>query len=62
MRSRDALESALGRPESYAHYEVSGYRVTATDRELADWIIGLGRAVIPQATADEIRPRLHRIG
>jgi death-on-curing family protein len=78
LRSRDALEGALGRPQSYAPYEeadmalqaavlahgiaetqpfidgnkrtaliamltfleLNGFRVTACDPELAEWIIG----------------------
>jgi death-on-curing protein len=96
LRSRDALEGALGRPQSYAHYEhadlalqaavlahgiaetqpaldgnkrlalvamltfleLNGFRVTATDPELADWIIGFSRGVCPHETAELIRPRL----
>jgi death-on-curing protein len=96
LRSRDALEGALGRPASYAHYEqadlvlqstvlahgiaetqpfidgnkrtaliailtfleINGYRVEATDRELANWILGFSRGTTPQETADVIRPRL----
>jgi death-on-curing protein len=96
LRSREALEGALSRPESYAHYEqadlalqatvlahgiaesqsfidgnkrtalvamltfleVNGYRVRATDRELADWIFSFSRGTTPQELADTIRPRL----
>jgi death-on-curing family protein len=92
LRSRDALEGALGRPASYAHYgqgdlalqatvlahgiaetqpfvdgnkraalvamlaflEINGYRVNATDRELADWIIGFSRGATPQEIAETI--------
>ncbi len=96
LRSRPALEGALARPASYAHYqdadlaqqaavlahgiaesqafldgnkrlalvamltflEANGYRVDATDPELADWIIGLSSGLTPEQLADEIRPRL----
>ncbi len=96
LRSRDALEGALGRPQSYAHYEhadlalqaavlahgiaetqpvidgnkrlalvamltfleLNGFKVKATDPELADWIIGFTRGVSPHRTAELIRPRV----
>lgn len=96
LRSRDALEGALGRPASYAHYEdadlalqatvlahgiaetqsfidgnkrtaliamltfleINGYRIEATDRELADWILGFSRGATPEDTVEAIRPRL----
>jgi death-on-curing protein len=96
LRSRDALEGALGRPASYAHYEladvalqasvlahgiaetqafvdgnkrtalvamltfleINGFRVRATDPELAEWIIGFSRGATPQEIAELIRPRL----
>jgi death-on-curing protein len=99
LLSRDALEGALGRPASYAHYkhgdltlqatvlahgiaetqlfvdgnkwaalvamltflEINGYRVNATDRELADWIIGFSRGGTPQEIAEAIRSRLAHI-
>ena len=38
--------------------EINGYRVEATDRELADWIIGFSRGTTPEQTAVLIRPRL----
>lgn len=38
--------------------EANGYRVGATDSELADWIIGLSSGLTPEQLADEIRPRL----
>ena len=38
--------------------EINGYRVEATDRELADWILGFSRGATPQETAEAIRPRL----
>jgi death-on-curing protein len=99
LRSRDALEGALGRPAHYAHYEqadlslqaavlahgiaetqpfidgnkraalvamltfleINGYRVRATDRELADWIISLSRATSPEELAEMLRDRLSEI-
>jgi prophage maintenance system killer protein len=38
--------------------EINGYRIEATDPELADWIIELGRGGTPEQLADHIRPRL----
>lgn len=38
--------------------ELNGFRVTARDPELAEWIIGFSRGVKPQATAELIRARL----
>lgn len=38
--------------------EANGYRVDATDPELADWIIGLSGELTPEQLADRIRPRL----
>jgi death-on-curing protein len=38
--------------------EINGHRVNATDRELADWIIGFSRGATPQEIAGAIRPRL----
>jgi prophage maintenance system killer protein len=38
--------------------ELNGLRVSAADRELADWIIGFSCGVSPHETADLIRPRL----
>ena len=96
LRSRDALEGALGRPAHYAHYqqadlalqaavlahgiaetqpfidgnkrtalvamltflEINGYRVRATDPELADWIISLSRGTRPELLAETLRDRL----
>jgi death on curing protein len=96
LRSRSALEGALARPETYAHYQnadhalqaavlvhgiaesqpfldgnkrlslvamltfldANGYRVEATDPELADWIIRLSGGLTPEQLAALIRPRL----
>jgi death-on-curing protein len=38
--------------------EINGYRVRATDRELADWIVSFGSGATPLAVADGLRPRL----
>ena len=96
LRSSPALEGALDRPRTYAHYqnadlaaqaavlahgiaedqpfldgnkrlalvamltflEVNGYRVEATDPELADWIIALSDRLTPEALAERLRRRL----
>ena len=94
--SGPALEGALARPQSYAHYqdadlalqaavlahgiaegqpfldgnkrlalvamltflEANGYRIDATDPELADWIIGFSGDLTPEMLAEQLRPRL----
>ena len=99
LRDQAGLESALGRPRNYAHYqeadlalqaaalahgiaesqafidgnkrlalvsmltllEVNGYQVTATDPELADWIIGLSAGTSPEQLGDLIRSRLRAV-
>jgi death-on-curing family protein len=38
--------------------EANGYRVEATDPELAGWIIDLSATLMPEQLADAIRPRL----
>ncbi len=38
--------------------EANGYRVDATDPELADWIIALSGALTPEQLAERIRQRL----
>ena len=96
LRSRSALEGALARPASYAHYqnadlalqatvlahgiaesqgfldgnkrlalvamltflEANGYRVDASDPELAGWIIDLSADLTPEQLAEAIQPRL----
>lgn len=99
LRDQAGLESALGRPRNYTHYqeanlalqaatlahgiaesqafidgnkrlalvsmltflEVNGYQVTATDPELADWIIGLSAGTSPEHLAGLIRSRLRAV-
>lgn len=99
LRSRSALEGALARPVSYAHYqnadlalqaavlahgiaesqafldgnkrlalvamltflEANGYRVEATDPELAGWVIDLSASLTPEQLAEAIRPRLRTL-
>ena len=99
LRDQAGLESALGRPRNYAHYqeadlalqaaalahgiaesqafidgnkrlalvsmltflEVNGCRVTATDPELADWIIGLSAGTSPEQLGNLIRSRLRAV-
>ena len=99
LRDQAGLESALGRPRNYAHYqeadlalqaaalahgiaegqafidgnkrlalvsmltflEVNGHQVTATDPELADWIIGLSAGTSPEQLGDLIRSRLRAV-
>jgi death-on-curing protein len=100
LRDRAGLESALGRPRAYAHYEdadlalqaavlahgiaesqtfidankrlalvamltfleVNGYRVEASDPELADWILSLSTGTTPTQLAHLIRGRLRSLG
>ena len=100
LRNRAGLESALGRPRSYAHYEsadlslqaavlahgiaesqtfidgnkrlalvtmltfleVNGYRVEASDPELAGWIVSLSAGTTPEQLAQLIRDRRRPIG
>lgn len=96
LRSQDALEGAVGRPGSYAHYqqadlalqaavlahgiaetqpfvdgnnrtaliailtfiELNGHRLSASDPELAAWIISFSSGTTPEQIADQIRPRI----
>lgn len=96
LRDRGGLQSALGRPLSYAQYqdadlalqaavlahgiaesqtfldgnkrlalvvmltflEVNGFVVEASDRELADWILGLSSGTTPARLAETLRGRL----
>ena len=99
LRDQVGLESALGRPRNYTHYqeadlalqaavlahgiaesqafidgnkrlalvsmltflEVNGFEVSATDPELADWIIGLSAGTTPEELAELIRLRLQAV-
>lgn len=38
--------------------EANGYRIDATDPELADWIIGFSGDLTPEMLAEQLRPRL----
>ena len=38
--------------------EANGYRIEATDPELAEWIIGLSGGLTPEQLAERIRPLL----
>ena len=38
--------------------EANGYRVDATDPELADWIVALSGGLTPEQLAERIRQRL----
>lgn len=93
LRNRSGLESAIARPETYAHYEdadlasqaavlahgiaesqcfldgnkraaliamlafleVNGWRVEASDPELADWILSFSAGTAPEEVAVRIR-------
>ena len=41
--------------------EANGYRVEATDSELAGWIIDLSANLTPEQLAEAIRPRLRTL-
>ena len=100
LRNRAGLESAIARPETYAHYqdadlalqatvlahgiaegqqfidgnkrtaliamlvflEVNGWRVAASDPELADWILGFSRGGTPETVAKLLSAAMRRIG
>jgi death-on-curing family protein len=100
LRNRAGLESAIARPETYAHYqdaglalqatvvahgiaegqqfidgnkrtaliamlvflEVNGWRVEASDPELADWILSFSRGATPETVAKLVSAAMHRIG
>jgi death-on-curing protein len=100
LRNRAGLESALARPETYAHYqeadlalqaavlahgiaqgqqfidgnkrtalvamlvflEINGWRVDASDPELADWMLSFSRGATPETVAELLTPALRRIG
>ena len=99
LRSRAGLESAIARPETYAHYqdadlalqatvlahgiaegqpfidgnkrtaliamlvflEVNGWRVEASDPELADWILRFSRGATPEAVAKLVSSAMRSI-
>ncbi len=96
LRSQEALEGALARPASYAHYEqvdlalqaavlahgiaetqsfvdgnkrtaliamltsleLNGYQLSATDPELAAWMISFSSGSTPEDVAEQLRTRL----
>jgi death-on-curing family protein len=96
LRNHDGLESALARPETYAHYqdadlalqaavlahgiaegqqfidgnkraalvvmltflEINGWRVEASDPELADWILSFSAGATPGTVATLLRPAM----
>jgi len=98
MRNRAGLESALARPETYAHYqdadlalqatvlahgiaegqqfidgnkrtalitmlvflEINGWRIEASDPELADWILSFSRGATPEAVARPVSAAMRR--
>ncbi len=100
LRNRAGLESAIARPETYAHYqdadlalqatvlahgiaegqqfidgnkrtaliamlvflEVNGWRVEASDPELADWILSFSRGAKPEAAAKLVRAAMCLVG
>lgn len=51
LRSRDALTLL----------KVNGYELSATDPELAAWIINFSSGATPEQIADQIRTRIQRI-
>jgi death on curing protein len=100
LRNRAGLESAIARPETYAHYqdadlalqatvlahgiaegqqfidgnkrtaliamlaflEVNGWRVEASDLELADWILSFSRGATPETVAELVISAMRSIG
>ncbi len=98
LRNHDGLESALARPETYAHYqdadlalqaavlahgiaegqqfidgnkraalvvmltflEINGWRVEASDPELADWILSFSAGATSGTVATILRPAMRR--
>lgn len=99
LRNRAGLESALARPETYAHYqdadlalqaavlahglaegqqfidgnkrtaliamlaflEINGWRVEASDPELANWMLSFSAAVTPEAVAKRLARAMRSI-
>ncbi len=41
--------------------EINGYRVNATDRKLADWIVSFSAGATPQSVADKVRAHIDPI-
>jgi death on curing protein len=100
LRNRAGLESALARPEAYAHYqeadlglqaavlahgiaegqyfidgnkrtalitmlvflEINGWRIEASDSELADWILSFSRGTTPETVAALVVSAMRNIG
>ncbi len=100
LRNRAGLESAIARPETYAHYqdadlalqaavlghgiaegqqfidgnkrtalismlvflEINGWRVEASDPELADWILSFSLDATPEAVAKLVASAMRSIG
>lgn len=101
LRNRAGLESALARPETYAHYqqdadlalqaavlahgiaegqqfidgnkrtaliamlaflEINGWRVEASDPELADWILSFSAGTTPETVAQFLTSTMRSIG
>jgi death-on-curing family protein len=98
LRNHDGLESALARPETYAHYqdadlalqaavlahgiaegqqfidgnkraalvvmltflEINGWRVEASDPDLADWILSFSAGATPETVAMLLRAAMRR--
>jgi death-on-curing protein len=99
LRNRAGLESAIARPETYAHYqdadlalqaavlahgiaegqqfidgnkrtalivmltflEINGWRLEASDPELADWILSFSRGTTPEAVSEFVNAAMRRI-
>lgn len=100
LRNRAGLESALARPETYAHYqdadlalqaavlahgiaegqqfidgnkrtaliamlaflEINGWRVEASDSELAEWILSFSAGATPETIAQLLTSAMRSIG
>ncbi len=100
LRNRAGLESAIARPETYAHYqdadlalqaavlahgiaegqqfidgnkrtaliamlvflEINGWRIEASDPELADWILSFSSDATPEAVAKLVASAMRSIG
>jgi death-on-curing protein len=99
LRNRAGLESAIARPETYAHYqdadlalqaailahgiaegqqfidgnkrtaliamlvflEINGWRVEASDRELADWVLSFSTGATPESVAKLVASAMRSI-